>query len=35
MNDLTGAILFGILGGAARLVVDLIKSWQLKRKNRP
>ncbi|MEK6937074.1 MAG: hypothetical protein AABW58_03305 [Nanoarchaeota archaeon] len=32
MNDLTGAILFGILGGAARLVVDLIKSWQLKRK---
>lgn len=32
MNDLTTAIIYGILGGVARLVVDLIKSYQLKRK---
>jgi len=32
MSELTTAILFGILGGAARLLVDLIKTYQLKKK---
>ncbi len=32
MSELTTAIVFGILGGTARLLVDLIKSYQLKRK---
>jgi len=32
MTELTTAIVFGILGGCARLVVDIIKSYQLKTK---
>ena len=32
MSELTTAIVYGILGGCARLVVDLIKAYQLKRK---
>lgn len=32
MNELTPAILYGILGGFTRLIIDLIKSYQLNRK---
>ena len=32
MSDLSGAIAYGILGGLARLFIDLIKNYQLKKK---
>lgn len=32
MSELTTAIVFGILGGVARLLIDFIKAYQLKRK---
>mgnify|MGYP001615174654 CR=1 FL=1 len=32
MNDLTTSMIFGILGGIARLLIDLIKSYQLEKR---
>ena len=32
MTELTTAIAYGVLGGVARLCVDLIKTYQLKKK---